>query len=279
MSRRAASDGSSAPFIERTISRIAENLESANRADDVGASSGLLQRLDPRIKVISAAVLIVAVIASHSLIAILATLLFSVGLAVLSRIQFRFLLRFVWLSVFTFTGFLSIPALFFTPGTPIYRLPFLDWPITDHGVRAMEYLVLRSGTTVTIAILLVLSTPWPRLLRSMKILGLPTVVLTLTGMTYRYIMLLLQLALEMFQSRRSRIIAPLAAGDRRKIVTATAGVLLSKSSDLSQEVYQAMQARGHRGELFLLDDLHLNPRDWLAFFLIVPLAVLVIWHW
>jgi cobalt/nickel transport system permease protein len=41
-------------------------------------------------------------------------------------------------------------------------------------------------------------------------------------------------------------------------------VLLSKSFYLSNEIYQAMQSRGFRGEVYLLDEFQMQSRDWLA---------------
>jgi energy-coupling factor transporter transmembrane protein EcfT len=42
----------------------------------------------------------------------------------------------------------------------------------------------------------------------------------------------------------------------------TAGVLLSKSVELSHEVYLAMLSRGFRGEVRLLTDFRLRLRDY-----------------
>jgi energy-coupling factor transporter transmembrane protein EcfT len=94
--------------------------------------------------------------------------------------------------------------------------------------------------------LLVFSTPLPKLLRALHHLRVPGVVVTLVAMTYRYIFLLLRLSLEMFQSRRSRLVTNLTPTERRKLISSTAGVLVTKSYALSQDVYDAMRARGYR---------------------------------
>jgi len=44
----------------------------------------------------------------------------------------------------------------------------------------------------------------------------------------------------------------------------SAGVLLSRTFQLSGDVYLAMQARGFRGEVHLLDDFAMKRLDWLA---------------
>ena len=51
----------------------------------------------------------------------------------------------------------------------------------------------------------------------------------------------------------------------------TAGVLLSKSIEVSNEVYLAMQSRGFRGDIRILSDFHMRSWDYfgLAVFLLV----------
>ena len=46
------------------------------------------------------------------------------------------------------------------------------------------------------------------------------------------------------------------------MAAASVGALLDKTLDLSGDVYTAMQARGFRGEIRLLQDLEMRGRDW-----------------
>jgi len=265
-------------FFERSISQFMEGLERANRAESVSTARGLLQQLSPQAKLFSILLLVCGVVAAHSLLPIAVILALSVCVALASQIHLSFLVRFVWLGVFGLSGMIAVPALFLTPGAAVYRLPFLGWPITDHGLHVTALLLLRTETTATLLVLLVLSTPWMELLRSLRVLRAPKVLLALIGMTYRYVFLLLDLSLEMFESRRSRIVAPLRGAERRRMVAATAGVLLSKSAAVSEEVFDAMQARGYRGEVYLLDAAPVRSYDWIAVTLAVTGTVLLNWR-
>jgi cobalt/nickel transport system permease protein len=255
-----------------------EGLERANRAESVSTARGLLQHLSPQAKLCSILLLVCGVVAAHSLPTIAAILALSVFVALASQIHLSFLVRFVWLGVFGLSGLIAIPALFLTPGSAIYRLPFLGWPVTDHGLHVTALLLLRTETTATLLVLLVLSTPWMELLRALRVLRAPKVLVALIGMTYRYVFLLLDLSLEMFESRRSRIVAPLRGAERRRMVAATAGVLLSKSAAMSEEVFDAMHARGYRGEVYLLDAAPVRSYDWIAVSLAVICTALLIWR-
>jgi energy-coupling factor transporter transmembrane protein EcfT len=50
------------------------------------------------------------------------------------------------------------------------------------------------------------------------------------------------------------------------------GVLIAKAFQLSGEVYLAMQARGFRGEVYVLDEFQMNGRDWAALALFAGIA-------
>jgi len=265
-------------FFERSIGQFMEGLDRANRAESVSAGGGLLQRLSPQGKLFSTLLLVCGVVAAHNLLPIAAILALSVCVALASQIHLPFLVRFVWLGVFGLSGLIAIPALFMTPGYVQYRLPVLGWPVTDHGLHVCALLLLRTETTATLLVLLVLSTPWMELLRALRVLRAPKVLVALIGMTYRYVFLLLDLSLEMFESRRSRIVAPLRGAERRRMVAATAGVLLSKSAAMSEEVFDAMQARGYRGEVHLLEAVPVRSYDWIAIAHAVAGTVLLIWR-
>jgi len=92
------------------------------------------------------------------------------------------------------------------------------------------------------------------------------------GMTYRYILLLLQTAHDIFESRRSRIVGKLEAAEGRRVAASSAGVLMSKSLQLSGDVYSAMLSRGFRGEVYVLDDFRTSTIDWIMLAAFVLLA-------
>ncbi len=255
--------GSQAVFIERTLARIADAFEHARASESAAANDAFLQRLDPRAKLCGILLLVLAAVASHSLAVTFLLFLLSCGLARASRISFQSLSR-VWLGVLFFTGAIAIPAIFTTPGAVLWRLPRLGWPVSGQGLRAASHLLLRSETSATLVLLLVLTTPWTDLLKALRTFRVPAVAVMILGMTHRYIFLLLHLAREQFEARRSRMVGTLDAAQARHISASSAGVLLGKSMQLSSDVYLAMQARGFRGEFTTLHDFKMTARDWFA---------------
>ena len=248
-------------------------------AEDCASGSGLLQRLDPRVKVFGLFSLILGAAMASRLWVIGANTLamLAVLLAALSRISVLTLASRVWLGAFLFTAPLAIPALFLTAGRRIVIAPAFDLAVTAQGIRTAEFLLLRVETTATLGLLLIFTTPWMHVLKALRVFRAPVVFVVILGMTCRYILLMLQTAHAMFESRQSRTVGKMTAGDHRRMATATAGVLLGKTYQMSGEVYLAMQARGFRGEVYLLDDFAMRTFDWAALMAFTALAAASIW--
>jgi cobalt ECF transporter T component CbiQ len=201
----------------------------------------------------------------------------AVVLALASFISLRTLATRVWASALFFTGAIAIPAVFLTPGDAWYRLPVIGWTVTHQGATTAGYLLLRVEAAATLALLLVFTTPWMHVLKALRVFRVPVVFVVILGMTCRYILLLLETAHEMFESRKSRTAGSLGGSERRRIAVASAGVLLSRTFQLSGEVYLAMQARGFRGEVYVLDDFAMTRRDWAALAAFASLAAAAVW--
>ena len=243
-------------YIERTIASLIAASERAAIAEQVAFSEGALQRVDPRVKVAGLFALIIVVAASRRLGVIAVLFLVAAVLAAASQVRMRRLAVWVWLPVLFFTGAIALPAIFLTPGRPAAIFA------TEQGLRAAAFLIGRAETASTLSALLVLTTPWPWVLKALRIFRCPMIVVAILGMTYRYIFVILQTALEMFEARQSRTVGVLPPSERRRLASSAAGVLLSKSVHMSGEVHQAMRSRGFRGEIHLLEDFHARTADW-----------------
>ena len=224
-------------FIERSVARLAGALDYAACAEGFGREHGFLQRLDPRVKLVGFLILIIAAVASHRLLVTLAIFSVGVGLACASGWAVMGAVARLWGGILLFTTLTVLPALFTTPGLPVWHLPWVGWTMTDHGLRSAVMLVARAETTATLAALMVFATPWAHLMKALRILRVPAVFVVILGMTHRYIFVLLQIAQDYFEARRVRQVGALSGRQRRRIAASTTGALLSKSVQLSSEVY------------------------------------------
>lgn len=266
-----------ASFAEKLSRHLLCAVEHALAAETLAARDGLLQGIDPRAKLVAGVALIASGVLTHQLVVVVALFALALALARASRIAVLPLFAPLWLSVLLFTGTLALPALVVVPGDPLAYIPFVGWTVTRQGAASAALLVARATTSSTLALLLIATTPWPHLLKALRTLGVPLVVVAILAMTQRYIFVLLQSAAQLAQARRSRVIAPLSGAQQRHMAIATAGVLLDKAIALAGEVHLAMLSRGYRGEVRLLDEFRWRARDNVALVGAFALPVAILW--
>ncbi len=265
-------------FLENTLAGFFRLLEHALDAEDIAKNRGLLQSLDPRIKLVGIAGLVVASAMVHKLWIIGMVFVVALALGAASRVSPLFLGKRVWVPVLLFTGVIALPAPFVIPGRVVGHLPGLGWPLTAQGLTSASYLVARVETAATLSVLLILSTTWIHVSKAMRVLHVPAIVVVIIGMAYRYIFLLLDNARAMLESRQSRMVGEMAASDYRRLAAASVGVLLSRTVQLGGDVYSAMLARGFEGEVYVLDDFQTRALDWIMLSVFAALAAAAIYY-
>ncbi len=279
-------------FIAKTLEETTRAIEHSVFANEFASRKGLLQSLDPRTKVVSFLWLLImaAVIRDLNLLVIfyLSVLL----LACLSYIPPGFFIKRVWVFIPIFTALIAIPSIFnlVTPGRDIFVLfnlprvyhlgPYTipeKITITAQGIEGASIFVMRVATCVSLAILLVLTTEWTRILKALNVLRVPEIVILILAMTYRYIFLLLRVAESMFLARKSRFIAKTDLSEQHQWLSARIGVLIGKSFNLSNEVHLAMVSRGWSGNPRLMEEGKIGKRD-LIWILSVAIITVLMWH-
>jgi cobalt/nickel transport system permease protein len=254
-------------FVEKTIAGGSDLLRQTMFGDDIAARRGLLQRIDPRAKLLGLALLLVAAALLHNIEALAAMYAGTLALAGASRLPIGFFVKRVWLFIPIFTLIVVAPATLsiVTHGDVVLEL--WSWHgtpqgITSQGLESAGLVVSRVAVSISLVLLLTLTTPWTRLLAALRSVGVPRIFILVIGMAYRYIFLLLGTVTDMYEARKSRMVGAQRHDDRaRQFVTASAGALFGKSSQLADEVHQAMVARGYRGDAQTLDDARWRPAD------------------
>lgn len=271
-------------FVARTLADLSGALESALLADETASRPGLLQCLDARVKLLGLLGFIVAAGFARGFAPLLALHALSLSLAVASALPAGWFLKRVWVFIPTFTGLVALPAIFnlLTPGPaaltilgPLSLGPLLladGLSLTWSGLRVASLLILRVGTSVSFALLLVLTTRWTSLLNALRVLKVPIAFVLVLAMTHRYIYVLLHVVNNAFLARESRSVGRLSAGENRRWLGATMGSLLGKSYHLSGEVYLAMLSRGFRGEVRGMPEQRLARLDYVWLGVALPLA-------
>src|SRR3972149_3162270 len=165
----------------------------------------------------------------------------------------------------------AITVLFSIPGEPVSSFRFLMWDftITDAGLLRFVSIVIRSWLSVQMAILLVAVTEFPKIIHALTHLRVPAIITTIISLLYRYLFVLTDEVLRLLRARQARSAASAgqrsggSMGWRARIAAHMAGQLFLRSYERSDRIYNAMLARGYKGELMTIHPHHFQVRDWL----------------
>jgi cobalt/nickel transport system permease protein len=265
-------------YLDKTVRGATSTLRAVLVNDELARAPGPLQRVDPRAKLVALLMLLVSAALVHSLPLLAATYALTLAGAAAARLPLGFFIKRVWLFVPLFTGIVVLPATLsiVTPGEIVVPL-FGDVGLTRQGLTGAGLITLRVAVSISLVLLVTLTTRWTDVLAALRALRVPRAFVLVAGMSYRYLLVLLDVVTDLHEARRSRVLAPRERSRTgRRFVAGGAGVLLGRTHDLAVEVHQAMVARGFRGEVRALDAPRLTARD-VAFLVgAATLAVLLI---
>lgn len=136
--------------------------------------------------------------------------------------------------------------------------------VVSGGVISMLTLMLKGVLCLTASFLLIATTPIDALCAALRKLRMPSMLVTLLLLTYRYVGVMTEEVAVMTEAYHLR-----APGQRGIHVSAWGsflGQLLLRSMDRAQELYDSMRLRGFRGDFFYADSKPFDAGDvlWLA---------------
>jgi cobalt/nickel transport system permease protein len=117
--------------------------------------------------------------------------------------------------------------------------------------------VTKSWLSVQAAILLAASTQFPELLQAMRAVGIPRLLVSMFGLMWRYLFVLVDEALRLMRARQARSGQSMVAGKksggsvawRARLTGGMAGNLFLRAFERSDRIYVAMLSRGYDGEV------------------------------
>jgi cobalt/nickel transport system permease protein len=242
----------------------------ANAFDRYHHGHSLLHRLDPRLKVL----ITVAFILSNVLLPDGAWLAFGLAWSfvlvanILSGLGIWFSFRRSFI-VLPFT-LAALTVLFSVPGNVLARLSLgmLEFVVTDAGLVRFLSILIRSWLSIQMAVLLVAVTEFPDLIHALAHLRVPAILTTIIAFLYRYLFVLTDEVMRLLRARQARSAAVPGAKPgrnvwwRARVAGHMTGQLFLRSYERSDRIYNAMLARGYRGQLLTLHPHVMQRRDW-----------------
>jgi cobalt/nickel transport system permease protein len=269
--------GGGRSLARKTADSIGRAVADVLQNEELAALPGLLQGLDPRVKLLTLVLFAVTVSLVHSVWVLIALIGLTMILAAASLVGVASFVRKVWLSAGLLALLVALPSAFsvFTPGTAAISLG--PATLTEPGLMGVATLVTRVAAAAGFALLIIWTMRWADLLRALSALRMPDVVVATLAMTQKQILTLLRTVEQMHLARESRTLTRGSTRANRDWVTERMAFVVRKSLRTADDVYDAMLSRGFTGAMPSLTRLRLRTRDWMwtAASLALCVAVLV----
>jgi cobalt/nickel transport system permease protein len=168
----------------------------------------------------------------------------------------------------------ALPVLFGTEGNELFTITAGGFSLsaTTDGLARFLSILLKSWLSVQAAIVLAASTPFPELLRAMRAIGSPKLLVAMFGLMWRYLFVMVDEALRLLRARSARSGQPGNGAARpggsiawrARVTGGMAGNLLVRAIERSERIYSAMLARGYDGETRSLPLPPITSGAWMA---------------
>ena len=167
-----------------------------------------------------------------------------------------------------------IPVCLIGIANPFFdRLPISPGSPVTGGMVSMATLLLKGLFAVAATYLLMVTTPMEDLCRTLRKLRVPAILVTVIMLIYRYMTVFLEEVARIRTAYSLR--APGQKGIHFKQWGPLAGMLLLRSLDRSEAVYQSMSLRGYQGEFPFGRDRRFSRKDliYVSICTIVPFII------
>lgn len=229
-----------------------------------------LHRLDPRIRLVSAAVYSCTVALCRESPALVAALILSILLVVLARLKaVEVLKRLLVVNGLVVFIWAVIPFTF--PGEALFHLgPF---SAARAGVELAAQITLKSNAIVLAFMALVATMPFATAGHALHRLRVPDKIVHLLLMTYRYIFVLEQEYLRLVRAASIRGFRPGTNLHTYRTYAYLVGMLFVRAVDRAERVRWAMLCRGFKRKFYSLQEFKAGVSS-LIFLLLISAAVL-----
>jgi len=226
--------------------------------DTLSYRDTFVHRLDPRVKILVSLVFVLFVVSfpKYELSGLMPFFIYPVFLLTAGDIPLRAIAKKV-LFISPFALFIGI----FNPflDTEAIITPF-GIPVSGGWVSFLS-IIVKFVLTVSTALLLIAVTSFPGICEALARLRLPKIFVIQLLFLYRYLFVLLEEVLRMIRAREARSFGK--RGKEVKTFVRLLSILLVRTVERAERIYQAMLSRGFKGEIRVLKSHSLRSQDFL----------------
>ncbi|MFH1855653.1 MAG: cobalt ECF transporter T component CbiQ [Candidatus Omnitrophota bacterium] len=243
-------------------------------AEKLPLTSSFMSGLDTRVKILSMLYFIFLLIIGDNA-GYLNFCLFGIillALAVLSKISYSvFIKRYLVVLPFLFIIIMLLP--FFGEGKAVFSFnwKWIRVNITDEGLKTFLAVFIKSFMAVSCLIIISVTTSFPDVIKALKTLKVPLIIVTIFSFMYRYLYLMTDELKKMKMSVDARSFGKKKTAMLRALAFCVAAFFL-KSYERSENIYRAMLSRNFDKEYFFESNFNMMAKD-AVFFAVFLFAV------
>jgi cobalt/nickel transport system permease protein len=267
-----------------TIKSIYQQAESA-------AEKGFIHMIDPRVKLISLLFMAIIISIVNTPYVQIVLTVFILFIFILARLNIFQVYRKIFLLAFFFGFIVVLPASLnvITPGKIIFNIIAFKKPsqfwiykipenigFTREGFLVVFLVFLRVLNSVSFALLIVFTTPFPAFVKSFKIIGVPDTFLMIISLAYKFIFILSRTIEDTYFALKSRLSGNIRNKSLRKLVSGRIFFIFKRSVMIYENTYFAMVSRGYSGQVKLLTDQQIKLSDAIVMMVIFAVGIVVL---
>lgn len=246
-----------------------------NIVEPFAQGDSFIHHIDPRVKIVIAAMFSLVAALSYELTVLLGSAAFSLTLLIAARLPVKKVFwRLILVNGFILVLWLILP--FTTPGKTLFTLFGLR--ATVEGVDSAILITIKSNTIVMICIALLSTCSVFRLVHALHYLHVPDKLVHIFFFSYRYIHVINLEYARLTNAMKVRCFTPGTNLHTYKSFAYLMGMLILRSHERSRRIYEAMICRGFKRRFYVLEHRGLHGSDVLfgtvSFLFITGLVIL-----
>lgn len=278
-------------FLDKTILNSSKAVKSIYLQAENAARDNLIMNINPKVKFISLVYMsIVVSVVSNAFTQIIITA-FIFLLCIIARLKLIEVYRKIFILAFVFGFLVVLPASLniITPGKIIFNIISLKGPshfliysipeeigFTINGLQVVSLVFLRVLNSVSFALLVVFTTPFPSFIKSFKMVGVPDTFLMVISLAYKYIFILSRTIEETYFAFKSRLSGNIKSNSIRKLIGGRIFFIFKRSMIIYQNTYHAMVSRGYKGKVILHSQNPFAVKDFAVLLIIILSGIIFI---
>jgi len=280
------------PFLEKGLNHLAGMVRTIYSQWDISLREGIFQKTDARIKVFIFPFFLVIVSLRKEISSEILIALFILSLMWFSRLPLLQLYKKILFLSLIFGFLIALPSALnlFNDGEillPLFDLPrsYLFWiyrvpdriGLTREGLYGVVILTLRVMNSISLTFLILYTTPFPQIIRALKVFKVPDSLLITLFLSYKYLFIFTKSVEEIHLAKKSRLLREIPSHGARRWIAERIAFLVRRTRGKAEEVFKAMVSRGFSDSIQLPETEKLKSRDWITGVCLLLIGCVLLW--